>query len=150
VKPLKERFDEKWTPEPFSGCWLWTGSIRGGGYGDIWDGNRYTYAHRVSWELHKGKIPYGLFVLHKCDTKSCVNPDHLFLGTLSDNMLDAISKGRRHASRGASNESSKLTNEDIRYIRNSLDLQKHLAKKFKVSQPTISYIKNHKTYKETL
>lgn len=71
-------------------CWLWKTGIQAFGYGTICRQN----AHRVVWELFNGKIPGTLFVLHKCDTPNCVNPKHLFLGTQSDNMLDASKKGR--------------------------------------------------------
>lgn len=78
-----------------SGCWHYTGFINKGGYGTIgFRGNRCFLAHRVSWILHVGEIPQGLFVLHKCDNRKCVNPDHLFLGTIQDNVDDMYAKGR--------------------------------------------------------
>lgn len=58
------------------------------------------YAHRVSWELFRGPIPNKLFVLHKCDNKNCINPDHLFLGTAKDNIHDCIRKGRAWFQKG--------------------------------------------------
>ena len=74
-------------------CWDWQGAICVG-YGTI--GNKYKYrgAHRYSWELSNGPIPKGLCVLHKCDNRRCVNPDHLFLGTKGDNNRDRVKKGR--------------------------------------------------------
>ncbi len=99
-RTLEDRFNEKWTPEPFSGCWLWTAGVMVGGYGQIFirsldDGRKkFDGAHRVSWRLFKGEIPEGMFVCHRCDTQSCVNPDHLFLGTAADNTRDSIQKGR--------------------------------------------------------
>lgn len=75
-----------------SDCWMWTGArMRGeGSYGRF----RNRLAHRVAWELFKGPIPFGLYVLHRCDNPPCVNPEHLFLGTQQDNMDDAHQKGR--------------------------------------------------------
>jgi hypothetical protein len=94
--PMKERFATKWMPEPFSGCWLWTGGINTWGYGVLHrrGAHESISAHRAAWELHRGPIPNGLFVLHKCDTRMCVNPDHLFLGTQRDNIHDCMAKGR--------------------------------------------------------
>lgn len=79
-------------------CWLWTASKNHKGYGQFGIGSRKNIkmvkAHRASWILHNGEIPEGLFVLHTCDIRHCVNPAHLFLGTNADNMCDMISKGR--------------------------------------------------------
>lgn len=77
-------------------CWLWTASRNWAGYGLCLVGKnrKLTNAHRVSWEMANGKIKGGLHVLHKCDVRNCVRPDHLFLGTHRDNMLDMRAKGR--------------------------------------------------------
>lgn len=93
---LRERFYDSFTPEPMSGCWLWTKSLGPRGYGQIGVGPRCqpARAHRVSWELHRGEIPAGAGVLHKCDTPCCVNPDHLFLGDQGDNTADMMRKAR--------------------------------------------------------
>jgi HNH endonuclease len=84
-----------------NGCWLWIGAKNAAGYGKVFwnkDTERrsvLTDAHRTSWLLHFGPIPDGCYVCHACDTPSCVNPQHLWLGTNSDNILDAIRKGRK-------------------------------------------------------
>lgn len=88
-----ERFLSKVTYEPNSGCWLWVGGWQRAGYGHM-HYNGEIVAHRVSAHLFKGGIPSGLHVLHRCDVRECVNPDHLFFGTHSDNMKDCARKGR--------------------------------------------------------
>lgn len=76
-------------------CWLWTGAKNRSGYGHLCFGDeKSTFAHRVSYKLFKGPITDNLFVCHSCDNTSCVNPDHLWLGTTQDNKKDQISKGR--------------------------------------------------------
>lgn len=96
-RPIADRFWEKVAVGEPDKCWLWTGCLTGNNkYGAIGSGvgSRCFRAHRVSWEIHFGPIPNGLRVLHKCDVPACVNPSHLWLGTLSDNALDRERKGR--------------------------------------------------------
>lgn len=76
-------------------CWAWTGALNNWNCARFWIyGRTVVYASRFSWELHYGSIPEGLFVCHHCDNPSCVNPEHLFLGTCKDNRDDMIRKGR--------------------------------------------------------
>src|SRR3990167_5944059 len=96
-------------------CWKWTHTKNIHGYGFVSHLGKNTPAHRFSWILNNGKIPDGLCVLHKCDNRICVNPDHLFLGTLQDNISDKVSKGRQAV--GEKVGSSKLSNKDIVKIR---------------------------------
>lgn len=94
---IEERFWSKVLMIPFSECWLWTGWHDADGYGKLAipsPSRSQLLAHRVSWEIHHGPIPAGKCVLHRCDTPSCINPAHLFLGTQADNMRDMHAKGR--------------------------------------------------------
>lgn len=90
---VEERFKNKYTKDA-SGCWLWTAYKDRDGYGYLQVSGKSIRAHRVSWELTNGPIPNGMFICHSCDTSSCVNSDHLFIGTGTDNMKDKINKGR--------------------------------------------------------
>jgi hypothetical protein len=76
------------------GCWGWSGSTNGKGYGEIRFRQRKMYAHRVCWLLHRGAIPSGLYVCHSCDNPGCTRPSHLFLGTAGENSQDMQIKGR--------------------------------------------------------
>lgn len=111
---LDERFWPKVNFVP-DGCWLWTASIGGPGYGQIAYNKKPHTVHRLIWELYNGPIPKGMFVLHRCDVRRCCNPEHLFLGTPADNTKDMISKGRMRIVRpdtyasGESHGRSKLT-----------------------------------------
>ena len=120
---IRLRFNAKWMPEPNSGCWIWTGSLSNSGYARLSSfhssalNRRFVKAHRVAWILFRGEIPGGLCVLHKCDTPSCVNPNHLFLGTRGDNTADMDRKNRRVVCMGENHPCTKLSDNDVRSIR---------------------------------
>jgi hypothetical protein len=140
--PIRERFWPRVMLGFASGCWEWGASTNGKGYGQINVGGRGRplLAHRVSWELMNGPIPDGLLVLHKCDNPPCVNPSHLFLGTVTDNMRDCARKGRA-AKTGTG--AVKLAAADVLEIRRLSErgvIQTVLARRFGVSQAHISKI----------
>jgi hypothetical protein len=81
------RFMDKVSPEPNSGCWLWTGGVRCGGYGQLWSGGKQVVAHRFAYEQFVGPIPSGLTLDHLCRVRCCVNPRHLEPVTQKENVL---------------------------------------------------------------
>ena len=90
--PLEKRFWEK--VQRSDGCWIWTAHVGFDGYGRIGVGRSCRKAPRVCWQICFGEIPVGVYVLHTCDNKLCVRPDHLYLGNNSDNMKDRSARGR--------------------------------------------------------
>jgi hypothetical protein len=142
---VEERFNRMWMPEPYSGCWLWTGACMPWGYGVGSIRAKNIYAHRLSWLLHRGKIPNRMSVLHRCDTPACVNPDHLFLGTNADNRKDSVAKSR-HAY-GERCGQSKLTDEQIREIRGSSLSSYKLSRIYGVHDSGIRKIRRGDTWK---
>lgn len=124
------------------GCWLWQGYINPAGYGRLAIRGRMYLAHRATWEHRNGNVPHGLFVLHKCDVRNCVNPDHLFVGTMHENTQDMMAKGRHRPVFGERSHHSKLKESDVREIIDAPKGSHHaLAAKFNVSPSTILNIR---------
>lgn len=154
MSKLQARFfnhvDKNGPIHPIHGkCWQWKGTLFSKGYGRLCG---VGYAHRISWMIHVGEIPSGLCVCHKCDNPSCVNPDHLFLGTNADNMKDKVDKGRSSRCLGEHHGRSKLTDADVLAIR-SLYLEgsrefglSSLAEIFGISTSTTNRIVKRKIW----
>lgn len=138
---------ERYAPIPEGmGCWIWEGFIHDNGYGRASIGGRgmKQSAHRLFYEAHKGPIPEGMCVCHKCDTPLCVNPDHLFLGTTLDNNRDRAKKGRYF---GEWNGRSKLTDADVIAIRESTLSLSEIAAKYGIAYQTASEIRVRRRWK---
>lgn len=130
-------------------CWLWTGAL-GNGYGAIIVDGKKQMAHRYSYELYIGPIGNGLFVCHSCDNPLCVNPMHLWLGSNADNLADMRSKKRGSKPPlldGIRHPKSKLTESQVRDIRQSGMSSKTLANKYGVSDTLIYGIRNGKNWR---
>ena len=142
-KSTTERFFDK-VKKAKNGCWLWTGSMDINGYGRLRIANDAWGAHRLSWTITNGDVPDNLYVLHKCDVRHCVNPAHLFLGTYSDNLHDAMAKGRWTPQRGSTVGNSKLNEAQVirlRHLYAETDVsQKELAQQFSVGENCIGHI----------
>ncbi len=136
----------------FSDCWFWYGCIDTSGYGRT-NLLHENFAHRASWILFNGFIPKDKKILHKCDIRNCVNPDHLFIGSQKDNVQDMISKGRSVSPKikyGEKNPMHKLSTNIVKEIREYFSNNKisysQLAKKYNVSSMTIHRIITLKTW----
>jgi len=132
-------------------CWNWTAAKYGTGYGHFSIGGRGRPAHRVSYELHKGKIPKGMLVCHRCDNRVCINPDHLFLGTAADNAADMRAKKRESHPFGADHGRALLTAADVVAIRAAVGVtQKELGEKYGVGARQIRFIRSGKSWAHLL
>lgn len=143
---LRERFETY--VKKADGCWKWLGYCDQNGYGRLNVKGRPQLASRISFLLYRGDIPDGKYVCHKCDTPSCTNPDHLFLGTQADNVADMHKKGRdrKRGVPGSEHHASKLNDDAVRYIRISGESDSQLSVRFGVSRATVHAVKKGKTW----
>ena len=150
-KPIFERLLGK--IEKTSRCWIWNGTKDIKGYGVMKIEKKMYKAHRLVYELFIGSIPkdpinyHGTLVMHKCDNPSCVNPDHLFLGTAADNAHDRDMKGRTARQKGSIHGGSKLTESQVIAIRKDPRIAKEISKDYGVSRQQITGIKLRKAWK---
>lgn len=143
---ITERIESWSIPVTECGCWIWTKSLMKSGYGSITIGRKTFLAHRVSWECARGPVPEDKCVLHRCDVRACVNPDHLFLGTKADNHADMVAKGRAKPAKGENAGNAKLTDQDVREIRLSTDTHRKIAEQFGIAHSGVTRIKNRKIW----
>lgn len=142
---LKERFESKIFHSP-DGCWYWLGSLNDRGYGQFYMNDKIVKAHRASYCLYKGEIGEK-FVLHSCDNRCCVNPNHLRLGTNDENMQDMVLRNR--VSHGERHHSTIFIENEIRIIREAAYLgytQASIARYFKCHSSAIHAIVNRKQW----
>lgn len=132
---VAERIERNSIPEPNCGCWLWTGSVMKNGYACIRVGGQTVRAHRAAYEAHKGPIPAGAMLLHRCDVPVCVNPDHLRPGTFHHNMVDRCRKGRTRA---------KLTPGQVEDIQSRRYPAPTFAAMYGVTRQAVHYVQKHR------
>ena len=140
--------DNKWRVDS-SGCHVWIRAVNKDGYGVVGYGGKTTLAHRLSYQLANPDVRIdGMEILHTCDTPSCINPEHLMVGTHADNMRDMVQKGRSSVLRGDASPNTKIPQtirEEIRQLYASGSyFQKELATMFNVSQSLITLIVNER------
>ena len=150
--PIEIRFWRYVSKKENNECWEWIGQRLSNGYGRISLGAKSLGsdgAHRVSWEIfNKTSVPDGMFVMHKCDNPSCVNPNHLTIGTPKENVADMIAKGRKRtvAPKGEGNGKSLLNEEKVRIIRSSTLNHAALGRELGVSPNCVRGVRIGRTW----
>ena len=142
IPPFKRLLDG-YKEDPSTSCWVWQGSQHSNGYGWIKVFGKVVSAHKYSYELHKGPIPNGLKIMHSCDNKLCVNPDHLVPGTHQQNMKDAaknglMRSGERHHMHGKKNPRPSQANR-VLVLGKEYESQKSAERALGLGQGTVRY-----------
>jgi hypothetical protein len=132
-----DRFEAKFVKT--ASCWEWTAALGNKGYGHFWFQGRPRPASQVSHLLYVGPIPEGMFVLHRCDNRKCVNPRHLFLGSNRENMDDMVRKGRQ--AKGEALGTAKLSAAQARSIRSDQRSQRVIGREYGISHTVVGQIK---------
>jgi hypothetical protein len=149
-KDIRDRFEARISPEPTSGCWLWTASCFATGYGQIASerGQQPHYAHRLAYELYCGPVGEK-HVLHHCDVRECCNPAHLYLGSDKENARDRSVRGRARGPQVKGNDhwSSRLTEAAVRDILRKRMKQTDYAAMYGVTKWAISSVQRRKNWK---
>lgn len=146
---IEHRIATQSVPEPNSGCLLWFGCTDGFGYGRIRaEGGVKKRVHRLVYEMQCEPIPEGLIVRHRCDTPACVNPEHLLLGTLADNVQDKVDRDRQ--AKGRASPSAKLTEADVAAIRRDTRPQRVIGADYGVAHSVVGQIKRGQKWRYLL
>ncbi len=126
-------------------CWLWTRSKKNSGYGQVMCSGKNYRAHQIAFLIHYREIPTGMCVLHRCDTPSCVNPNHLFLGTQKTNVQDMVRKKRNIF--GERHKNAKLSAKQVSEILDSCATNAQIAMRYGVSRTLVGKIKGGERWK---
>ena len=131
---------------PESGCWIWMMKINNGGYGVTTILGRHKMAHRAVFEFRTGiAIPRGMHLCHRCDVRSCVNPDHMFIGTAKENAADKLRKGRQ--AKGEKSGTAKVTEDVVRSIRADVGSYRQLGLKYGLGHVAVRLIRLKRTWR---
>jgi len=150
MRTIQERFEQKVERVPFTDCHFWIGATTPFGYGKIGKNGKWVQSHRFAFEQAYGSIPEDKYVLHTCDVPSCVNPNHLYLGTYKDNARDREERNRGNHAFGERHGKSKLTKEQVLKIRDLHDNEDmscwSLGKQFGINSKSVRDIVNRKNW----